>query len=198
MGCVRRCARFHIGRGQFHDRREHRGGGWGKIGHVAWTVLITLGGWQVTDRRKRDEAFAGRELDWLAGRQRRRGIAARFRRKRGREFRSHFGQQSLIVPWRTGLALAGSGVRATRQNRQLGAGGCRTSCRIPARDRRPSGWTGTKKKAREDRSWQFAFATAWVSGPERRQSGQSYRVSPCPAGGSPLRPGSPPRALRPC
>ena len=122
MGCVRRCARFHIGRGQLHERREHRGGrrGGDKIGHVAQAVRFTLGGWRVIDRRKRDEAFAGRELDWLAGRQRRRGIAARVRRRRGLRFR--FGQQPLIVPRRIGLALAGSGVRATRQNRQLGAG----------------------------------------------------------------------------
>jgi hypothetical protein len=116
MGCVRRCARFHIGRGQLHDRREYRG--WGKIGHVGWAVLFTLGGWRVTDRRKHDEAFAGGELDWLASRQRRRGIAARVRRR----LRFRFGQQLLIVPRRTGLALAGNGVRATRQNRQLGAG----------------------------------------------------------------------------
>ena len=122
MGCVRRCARFHIGRGQLHERREHRGGrrGGGKIGHVAQAVRFTLGGWRVIDRRKRDEAFAGGELDWLASRQRRRGIAARVRRRRGLRFR--FGQQPLIVPRRIGLALAGSGVRATRQNRQLGAG----------------------------------------------------------------------------
>ena len=122
MGCVRRRARFHIGRGQLHERREHRGGrrGGDKIGHVAQAVRFTLGGWRVIDRRKRDEAFAGRELDWLAGRQRRRGIAARVRRRRRLRFR--FGQQPLIVPRRIGLALAGSGVRATRQNRQLGAG----------------------------------------------------------------------------
>ena len=122
MGCVRRRARFHIGRGQLHERREHRDGrrGGDKIGHVAQAVRFTLGGWRVIDRRKRDEAFAGGELDWLAGRQRRRGIAARVRRRRRLRFR--FGQQPLIVPRRIGLALAGSGVRATRQNRQLGAG----------------------------------------------------------------------------
>ena len=90
MGCVRRCARFHIGRGQLHERREHRGGrrGGGKIGHVAQAVRFTLGGWRVIDRRKRDEAFASGELDWLAGRQRRRGIVARVRRGAGSAFAS--------------------------------------------------------------------------------------------------------------
>src|SRR5208337_5023266 len=160
MGCVRRCARFHIGRGQLHERREHRGGrrGGGKIGHVAQAVRFTLGSWRVIDRWKRDEAFAGGELDWLAGRQRRRGIAARVRRRRGRQ----------------------------------------SSRPIPARDRRLSVWTKKRQKEREDRSWQFASATAWMSGPGRRESGPSYRVSRCPAGGSSPRPGSPPRALRPC
>ena len=199
MGCVRRRARFHIGRGQLHERREHRGGrrGGDKIGHVAQAVRFTLGGWRVIDRRKRDEAFAGGELGWLAGRQRRRGIAARFRRRRGLRFR--FGQQPLIVPRRIGLALAGSGVRATRQNRQLGAGagaGLRVRSRRGIVGFRCGGRRGRRR--REDRSRQFASATAWMSGPGRRESRPSYRVSACPAGGSSPRPEPPPRALRPC
>ena len=116
--CFRRCTRFRICRGRLHDWREHRGGG--KIGHVVRTVLFThrVGGG--TDRRKHDEAIAGSEFDWLADRQRRWGITARVRRKCWLRFR--FGQKLLILPRRSGMALAGSGVWATRRSRQVGAG----------------------------------------------------------------------------
>ena len=199
MGCVWRCARFHIGRRQLRERREHRGGrrGGGKIGHVAQAVRFTLGGWRAIDRRKRAEAFAGGELDWLAGRQRRRGIAALVRR----QARAPLSLRP-AAPGRPPANWPGScwqrcpgrqAEPATRCRR-----GRRSSRPIPARDRRLLVWTKKLQKQREDRSWQFASATAWMSGPGRRKSGPSYRVSPCPAGESLPRPRSPPRALRPC
>ena len=82
MGWVRRCTRFHIRSGQLHDRREHRVGsrGGGKIGLVTRAVLFNFGGGRLSDRRQRDEAFAGCQHDWLVGRQRRGAEHCRSRR----------------------------------------------------------------------------------------------------------------------